>query len=90
MTDLGYENAAESRRPSETVAGFLAASSIVVSLMALAWHPLRLLLPSILIALIAAAMGGRHQRLAFVAVMIAAGCFFFGMTIAVVTSRALW
>ena len=90
MTDLGYEDAAESRRPSETVAGFLAAASIVVSLMALAWHPLRLLGPAILMALVAAAMGGRHQRLAFAAVMIAAACFFFGMTIAVVTSRALW
>ena len=89
MTDLRYEDAAESR-PSETVAGFLAAASIFVSLMALAWHPLRLLGPAILIALVAAAMGGRHQRLSFAAVMIAAACFFFGMTIAVVTSRALW
>ena len=89
MTDLRYEDAAESR-PSETVAGFLAAASIFVSLTALAWHPLRLLGPAILMALVAAAMGGRHQRLAFAAVMIAAACFFFGMTIAVVTSRALW
>lgn len=88
MTDIGYENGAS--RPSETVAGFLASLAIFVSLISLAWHPLRLILPAILIALIAAAIGGRHQRLAFAAVMIAAACFFFGMTIAVVTSRALW
>ncbi|MGZ8716393.1 MAG: hypothetical protein ACXWYO_04705 [Gaiellaceae bacterium] len=88
MTDVGYESGAS--RPSETVAGFLASLAIFVSLISLAWHPLRLILPAILMALIAAAIGGRHQRLAFAAVMIATACFFFGMTIAVVTSRALW
>jgi hypothetical protein len=88
MTDVGYEGGAS--RPSETVAGFLAALAIFFSLISLAWHPLRLILPAILIALIAAAIGGRHRRLAFAAVMIAAACFFFGLTIAVVTSRGLW
>jgi len=88
VTDIGYENGAS--RSSETVAGFLASLAIFVSLISVAWHPLRLILPAILIALIAAAIGGRHQRLAFAAVMIAAACFFFGMTIAVVMSRALW
>ena len=90
MTDVGYEEARAPRRASETVAGFLASVSIFISLIGVAWHPLRLILPSILVALIAAAMGGRHNRLAFAAVMIAAACFFFGMAIAVVTSRALW
>ena len=88
MSDIGYENGRA--RPSETVAGFLAALAIFISLIAVAWHPLRLIIPAILVALVAAAMGGRHQRLAFAAVMIAAACFFLGMTIAVVTSRALW
>ena len=88
MTGLGYES--EASRPSETVAGFLASLAIFVSVISLAWHPLRLILPAILIALIAAAIGGRFQRLAFAAVMIAAACFFLGLTIAVVTSRALW
>jgi hypothetical protein len=88
MTDVGYESRAA--RPSETVAGFLASLAIFASLISLAWHPLRLILPAVLISLIAAAIGGRHQRLAFVAVMIAAACFFLGMTIAVVTSRSLW
>jgi hypothetical protein len=88
VTDMEYENGAS--RPAENVAGFLASLAIFVSLIALAWHPLRLLFPAILIALIAAAIGGRFQRLAFAAVMISAACFFFGMTIAVVTSRPLW
>jgi len=47
-------------------------------------------MPAILIALIAAGIGGRYKRLAFAAVMISAACFFFGLTIAVVTSRPLW
>jgi hypothetical protein len=90
MTDLGYEEARAERRPSETVAGYLASVSIFISLIALAWHPLRLILPSVIVALIAAAMSGRNNRLTFAAVMISAACFFFGMAIAVVTSRALW
>ena len=77
-------------RPSETIAGFLAAMAIFICLIGLAWHPLRLILPGIAIAMIAAGIGGRHQRLAFAAVLIAAACFFFGMMIAVITSRALW
>jgi hypothetical protein len=77
-------------RPADTVAGFLAAMAIFICLIGLAWHPLRLVLPGIVIAMIAAGMGGRHQRLAFVAVLVAASCFFLGMMIAVITSRALW
>ena len=88
MTDVGYEN--DAARPSETVAGFLSAMAIFVSVISLAWHPLRLVLPAILISLIAAGIGGRYKRLAFAAVMIAGACFFFGLTIAVVTSRPLW
>ncbi len=76
--------------PSETVAGFLAAFSIFASVIALAWHPLRLLGPAIVLAMVSAGMGGRHRRLAFAAVLISAACFVLGMTIAVVTQRQLW
>jgi hypothetical protein len=89
MTDVGYEEGA-APRPSETVAGFLSAIAIFAAVVSLAWHPLRLILPAILIALIAAGIGGRYKRLSFVAVMICSACFFFGLTIAVVTSRPLW
>jgi hypothetical protein len=88
VTDIGYET--PTSRPSETVAGYLSALAIFVSLIAIAWHPLRLIPPATIIALIAAAIGGRHQRLALAAVMTCAACFFLGMTIAVITSRALW
>jgi hypothetical protein len=78
------------RRPSETVAGFLSAIAIFVSLVGIAWHPLRLILPSLAIALIASGMGSGKGRLQFAAVLICTACFFFGLTIAVALSKPLW
>jgi hypothetical protein len=75
---------------TETVAGYLAAISIFASLIALAWHPIRLLGPSMLLALVSAGMVGRGRRLQLAAVLIAAVCFFLAMTITVITGRALW
>ena len=75
---------------TETVAGYLAAISIFASLIALAWHPIRLLGPSMLLALVSAGMVGRGRRLQLAAVLIAAICFFLAMTITVITGRALW
>jgi len=77
-------------RPSETVAGYLAALAIFIALIGVAWHPLRLIPAAIIVSLVAAAMGGRFQRLSFAAVMIVAVSFFLGMLIAVVTSHPLW
>jgi len=77
-------------RPSETVAGFLAALAIFIALIGVAWHPLRLILPAVVVSLIASAMGGRHQRLAFASVIVVAVCFFLGMMISVIAQRPLW
>jgi hypothetical protein len=77
-------------RSSDSIAGYLAAMSIFICLIGVVWHPLRLILPGIVVAMVAAGMGGRHHRLAFAAVLIAAACFFFGMMIAVITQRSLW
>jgi len=78
------------RTTSETVAGFLAATAIFVSLVGLAWHPIRLILPSLAIALVASGMGRGKGRLQFAAVLICALCLFFGLTIAVALSKPLW
>ena len=78
------------RTTSETVAGFLSAIAIFVSLVGLAWHPLRLILPSLAIALIASGMGRGKGRLQFAAVLVSAVCLFFGLTIAVALSKPLW
>jgi hypothetical protein len=78
------------RRPAETVAGYLSAMAIFVSVVGIAWHPLRLILPSLVLALVAAGMAGPGKRLPFAAVMICSVSLFFGFTVAVVTSHALW
>jgi hypothetical protein len=75
---------------AETIAGFLAAMAIFICLIGIAWHPLRLILPGIVIAMVAAGMGGRFQRLAYAAVLVAAASFFTGMLIAVITRNPLW
>lgn len=83
-------NAHAQSGPSQVVAGYLAALSIFACLIGLAWHPLRLIGPGIVLAMISAGMTGRQSKLSLVAVYVAAACFFLGMTIAVVTSRTLW
>ena len=80
----------EGKKTSETVAGFLSAIAIFVSLVGVAWHPLRLILPSLAIALVASGMGSGKGRLQFAAVLICALCLFFGLTIAVTLSKPLW
>jgi len=84
------EGRPEGRQTSELVAGYLAALSIAFSLIALAWHPIRLLGPSMLLALVSAGMVGRGRRLQLAAVLISAVCFFLAMMITVITGRALW
>lgn len=86
-----YEQQGQGRSSSDTIAGFLSAMAIFICIIGLAWHPLRLILPGILIAMVGAGMAGpRSRRLSFVAVLITAACFFFGMLIAVVAQRPLW
>ncbi len=75
---------------AETVAGFLAAFAMAAAVVALAWHPLRLLAPAIVLSMLAAGIGGRAKRLAFASVVTVTACFFFAMMIAVITSRPLW
>ena len=75
---------------SEVVAGYLAALAIFTSLIALAWHPLRLTPLAMLLALIGVGMGGKDRRLTLAAVLISAACFFLGLAISVVTERPLW
>jgi hypothetical protein len=89
VSELSAEDRPSSSQ-SQVVAGYLAAFSIAASLISLAWHPLRLLGPAIVLALISAGMAGRGKRLPFAAVGTAAVCFFLGMMISVITERPLW
>ena len=86
MSSAPYERTS----PAETVAGFLAAAAIFVSLTGIAYRPLRLIPAALLLALIATGIGGRATRLAVWAVAIGAVSFAVGMAAAVITSNPLW
>jgi hypothetical protein len=76
--------------PAETVGGFLAAAAIFLSLVGVAYRPLRLIPFAILLSLIAVGIGGRSERLGTYAVAIGAACFAIGLAVAVITSHPLW
>jgi hypothetical protein len=86
----------------DTLAGLMAATAIFVGLLGmtnfdltisgthLEMRPIRIGVAAVLLALIAAGVGGRHQRLATLAVAIAGGAWVAGMVIAVVTERPIF
>ena len=74
----------------DTVAGLLASISIFASALGLVWRPLRIVPFAVILALIAARMSARQQRLAGIAVAVAVVCWTVGMTIAVVTANPLY
>lgn len=76
--------------PAELVAGFLASAAIFASLIAVVYRPFRIAPVALLIALIAAGMGGRHKGLAAFAVVVGSICFALGMTIAILTGNPLY
>ena len=86
MSATPYQRA----RPAETIAGFLAAASIFVSLTGIAYRPLRLIPFAIVLALIGVGIGGRSERIATWAASIGAVSFALGMAVAVITSHPLW
>lgn len=68
----------------------MAAAAIFVSLTGILYRPLRLIPIAVLLALVAAGIGGRASRLATWAVGIAAASFAVGLAAAVITSNPLW
>ena len=80
----------ERGRASESVAGFLASLALFVSLIGIAYRPVRLIPGAVIVGLIAIGMGGRHQRLAAFALAVTAIAWVVGMTIAVATGRPLY
>lgn len=82
--------ASDRLRPAEAVGGLLAAASIFVSLIALAYRPMRITPFTIAVALIASGMGGRHTRLAAFAVGVGAVCWFVGLTIAILLGKPIY
>lgn len=75
---------------ADTVAGFLATLSIFASALGLIWRPVRLIPFAIVLALVAARLSARNQRIAWYAVIAGVICWTAGMTIAVVTKNPLY
>ena len=82
---------------SQTIAGFLAAAVILISavypiayILDYPFAPGRIGPGTMLVALVAAGMGGRHHRLAGIAVAAATAAWFVGMVIAVTIGRPLF
>jgi hypothetical protein len=77
-------------RPADAIAGLLASLSLFASLIGLAYRPARLIPFALLLAVIAAGMGGRHSRLAAAAIVTGATCFVVGMAVAVITNNPVF
>jgi hypothetical protein len=77
-------------RPGEVVAGLLATLAIFGSAIAIVERPVRITVFTILIALIAAGLGGRHQRLAAFAIFFSGACFVVGMVIAILANKPIF
>ena len=90
------------RERVETLGGLMSATAIFVAVLGmtnldlsisgthLEMHPIRVGVAAVVLALIAAGIGGRHRRLASVAVAVAAVAWFAGMVIAIVTERPIF
>ena len=90
------------RERLDTLAGLMSATAIFLGLLGmtnfdlsisgthLEMRPVRVGVAAIALALVAAGIGGRHRRLAAIAVAVAGLCWAAGMVIAVVTERPVF
>lgn len=68
----------------------MAALALFVSLIGIVHRPVRVIPAAILVALIAAVMGGRHSRLAEIALAVCIFALVVGLSVASATGRPLW
>jgi hypothetical protein len=77
-------------RPSEAVAGLMAAGAVFIGFIELAYRPFRLAPAALLLALAAAVMSRTQQRLVMVAFAVIGICFVAGAAIQVITHHPLY
>ena len=94
---------AENRREGlDTLVGLMSATAIFLGVLGatdlnmsingthIQMRPVRIGVAAVVLALVAAGIGGRHRRLAGVAVAVAGACWLIGMIVGVVTERPLF
>ena len=94
---------ASGRRESlDTVTGLMSAAAIFLGVLGatdlhltisgedIRMQPVRIGVAAVVLALIAAGIGGRHRRLAAIACVVAAAGWVLGMVVAVITERPLF
>jgi hypothetical protein len=75
---------------ADAVAGLFASAALFLSVLALAYRPMRLIPAAVVLCLAAAAMTDRYPRLVTAAATAAAVCWVVGVTIAVATKNPLF
>jgi hypothetical protein len=75
---------------ASTLAGFLAAFAISAGVAGLVYYPGRVATAAVVVALVAAAIGGFQRGLAAFAVAFTGICWFAGMVIAVSLERPIF
>ena len=78
------------RRPSEAVAGLLAAVAIFLGGLELLYRPFRLAPAALILALVATVMSREQQRLIPVALAMIGVCFIVGATLQILTHHPLF
>jgi hypothetical protein len=90
------------RERVDTLAGLMSAAAIFLAFLSatdlhlsisgqdVQMRPVRIGVASVVLALVAAGLGGRHKKLAAVAVAIAGAGWVLGMIVAVVTQKPLF
>jgi hypothetical protein len=77
-------------RPTEAVAGLLAAGALFLGALELAYRPFRLAPVALILALIATVMSRDQQRLIGLAIAVIGICFVIGAALQVLTHHPLY
>ncbi|MFN2468836.1 MAG: hypothetical protein ABR521_11980 [Gaiellaceae bacterium] len=87
---MSLDPRADRQTPGEAVAGLISAAAIAAAAVGIAYRPIRLIPFALGLALLAVALGGRHSRLAALAVTVGVVAFVVGTIIAVITEHPLY
>jgi len=102
VSNGAYPEAERRREGLDTLADLMAATAIFVALLGatdfnltisgthIEMRPIRIGVAAVILALVAAGIGGRHRKLAAAAVAIAGASWVLGMAIAVITQRPIF